>query len=125
MLILDFLSWWYGRGLVKLWQRLEIRLLKLVDYFSISILLKTLFQPFKLISSYQTGRDLASKWSAFVDKTISRMIGFVIRSVTLLTGLISITIALIYFLLSLLAWLTLPFLPVVLIILFALEIRLW
>ncbi len=125
MLILDFLSWWYGRGLVKLWQRLEIRLLRLVDYFSISILLKTLFQPFKLISNYRTGRDFASKWSAFVDKTISRMIGLVIRSVTLLTGLISITIALIYFLLSLIAWLVLPFLPVVLIILFALEVRLW
>ncbi len=124
MLILDFISWWYSKGLIKYLSQIKHSLSKIIDYFSISILLKTLFHPFKLIANYQTGRDLASKIGAWGDRMVSRMVGFVIRFVTLLIALVTIILALIVSCFRIVFWLILPLLPVMLAILFAMEIKL-
>lgn len=111
LLVMSLFQWWYGdgfRGRIKL---ASVRLEGMIDYFSFSLLLKTLFSPYRQISAGKVDGPLEVKMRAFVDKLFSRVIGAVIRLIIMIIGLIAITVLIFYTLVSLIIWILLPVLP--------------
>lgn len=113
MVIVWALSWWYGAGLkaraLLIYRRLEIA----YDYFSIDLLFKTLFSPFRQISAGKVRGPLVVQWRAFVDRLISRAIGVMIRSVIVVIGCIWLGVLGLAGAIVLIGWVLVPFLPVI------------
>ncbi len=113
MLIIALISWWYGAG----WRRQASlsgeRLASTMDYFSIDLLLKTLFSPFRQISanSHVDG-SISAKFQAWLDKLVSRFIGALVRTIIILTGVLVLLATSIYGIFLLAIWPVVPFLPI-------------
>lgn len=87
----------------------------LADFFSIGLLAKTLFQPFKQVSANETGErgGLQGSLVAFFDRLLSRVIGFIVRTGLIIFGLISMAVSFILGLVLAIAWPCVPILPVI------------
>ncbi|MDO8335911.1 MAG: hypothetical protein Q7T74_03990 [Candidatus Saccharibacteria bacterium] len=114
MFIVGLLTWWYSAG----WQRFgQLLLEKLViseDFFSIDILLSTLFAPFKQISAnYGSGGTLQMKLQAWFDKLFSRFIGAIIRIVLIFIGALWLLIQVIVDAILMVIWPLIPLLPLI------------
>ncbi len=118
MFIVGMLSWWYGAGWIERAKLIRERIARTVDYFSITLLLKTLFSPFRQISAGKVNGPLGVKWRAFLDRTISRVIGAFIRIVIILIGAVTIVLYCMLGLVTLVVWATVPLFPIVGFILF-------
>jgi hypothetical protein len=92
MLIAEFFKWWYGVG----WQEAAtgaIGLVKKIQLsFSIPVLLRTLFAPWKMIVT-NPGRSLDDKMRALLDNLVSRTVGFFVRIFSLIAALVLMFIA--------------------------------
>ncbi len=113
LLLTSLFQWWYGDGFRE---RIHInsgRLENIIDYFSFSLLLKTLFSPYRQISAGTTQGSLEVKMRAMLDKLFSRVIGMVIRLMILIVGAIVIGVLVTYSLVSIITWAILPILPIV------------
>ena len=117
MIFANFLAWWYGAGWRGQASRIAATLVKVEDFFSIDLLLKTLFSPFRQISADTRGKGLSAAFQAFLDRLFSRIIGFVVRSFMILFGLISLIFVLVVSLVRLILWPVFPFAPLFAIIL--------
>lgn len=117
MFIVGILSWWYGAGWRQRLVLLRERLMATVDYFSIGLLARTLFSPFRQISAGRVDGSLEVKLRAFADRLISRLIGALVRIFVIIAGIIAILLYVIFGFIALVIWGLLPFLPVVSIIL--------
>lgn len=114
MLFVDFISWWYIDGFKAFLRRLGLRLARVVDFFSVGLLIKTLFTPFRLIDSYSSGGEsLDAKVRAGIDKIIARLIGGLIRSTVLIFAVIVIFTTVVIDLVKMMLWLCAPSLPIV------------
>lgn len=113
MLILAFTNWWYGAGWRARAVLISERLDRTLDYFSITLLLKTFFAPFRQISAGKVNGPLGVKLRAFADRMISRLIGAMIRSFVLLIGVFVIAFQALVGLAVLLIWPLVPLLPIV------------
>jgi len=111
LLIPYYIAWHYTsaiKGIFHVWNNLMwfIR-----DFFSIEILFKTLFSPFQRISSgYKGGVAIEDFFSSLFANTLMRIIGFILRTVTILIGLIVLIIVFILGFVFFILWLILPFL---------------
>ena len=113
MLALDFLQWWYSRGWAHFAGSLVAKLRNMTDFFSFSLLIRTLFAPFRQISAQGTdSSDLATRISAFFDKLLSRCIGAVVRISIMLFGGIAIIFESALSLILVIVWPLIPFTPV-------------
>ncbi|MBO4855559.1 hypothetical protein J5500_04115 [Candidatus Saccharibacteria bacterium] len=118
MLIVGFLQWWYVRGWLNLINKMMSMLRSLADSFSISLLLKTLFSPYKQISAYGSGEiSFQAQISDFFDKLLSRVIGMILRLIIIFIGIIVIVLDVVMSSLAILLWPLLPILPIVCVIL--------
>lgn len=127
MFLVGLISWWYGRGWTDQWARTTQRFSTTLDFFSIGQLVSTLFSPFRQISA-SNGSDgtFGGAFRAFIDKSISRIIGSIIRFFTILFGLVVIIFQALYSFIILFAWWFVPLLPVAGAILFAVGwVPLW
>jgi hypothetical protein len=110
----SMLSWWYLGGLQDQFGRTKKRLLKVYDQFSIPLLLKTLFHPFRMIDADKSyGPSLDAKIRAWLDKMVSRMIGGFIRTIVVIIGIIVLITTVVISALMLVLWVILPILPFV------------
>ncbi len=113
MFIVGLLGWWYGPGWKKVSAILVEKLITAEDYFSIDLLLKTLFSPFRQISADSTsGGTLGDKMRAATDKLFSRFVGAIVRLILIAVGCIWLLLNLVVSIIILAAWPLLPFLPV-------------
>jgi len=85
MLVVEFLVWWYTRGWSQTVVDLRRRLVTTSRLFSMPILLRTLFAPWRRIITYPSD-DLAARFRALGDNLVSRGVGFAVRLLTLLTA---------------------------------------
>ena len=85
--MLSFFSWWYGPGLAGLVRAIQRRMHQLAELFSIAILLRTLFSPWRRIITYP-GAGLEAHMRAMLDNMVSRVIGFFVRVGVLLAAII-------------------------------------
>jgi len=113
MFIVGLLSWWYGAGWVAEAKRVRERIASVADYFSIGLLAKTLFSPFRQISAGNVNGPLAVKWRAFVDRLISRCIGAMMRTFLIVFGIVAIALIAVAGVVALVVWLLIPILPIV------------
>jgi len=118
MFLVGIISWWYGRGLQGQISRIRDRLTATAGYFSIGQLLSTLFAPFRQISAGSVNGPVGAQLRAFFDKTISRLIGAIVRSFTILAGLIVMAVQVLVEAIVLVIWVVLPLFPIAGLILF-------
>jgi hypothetical protein len=118
MFILGILSWWYGAGWRQRVTMLREKIASTMDYFSIDLLAKTLFSPFRQISAGKVQGPLGVQMRAFADRIISRVIGGMIRSFMIIIGIVAILLYSIIGGVFVILWAVVPLLPVVGIVLF-------
>lgn len=125
MVIVGFFSWWYGAG----WRRQVIlareKIAGYFDYFSIDLLLKTWFAPFRQISAGGVQGPIGVQIRAFFDQLVSRVIGSIVRSIMIVIGCMTILCASIFFLLKVVGWALVPLIPIVGFLLMALGWMPW
>ena len=85
MLIAAFLQWWYGPGWRDASNRLSARLKNTYLSFSVPILLRTMFAPWRRIITPPNG-SLEQKMKALLDNIVSRAVGFTVRVMALLAA---------------------------------------
>lgn len=112
------LSWWYSAGWKARALIVRERIERTMDYFSIDVLLGTLFSPYRQISADKVGGSLDIRWRAFVDRTISRLMGSIIRTIIIIIGSFAVVLQTLSGLVLLVLWACIPLLPVVGFILF-------
>ncbi|MFZ2544448.1 MAG: hypothetical protein WAW80_00520 [Candidatus Saccharimonadales bacterium] len=112
LLVSSLLSWWYGVGWKQQVQIIANRLDGTIDYFSFSLLLKTLFSPYRQISAGGVDGPLEVKLRAMADKLFSRIFGAFIRIIIIIIGGIAIGVQVIFSLLMLVLWGLVPLLPI-------------
>ena len=108
----NFLSWWFVDQPKFYWE-LSVRMgRKVIQYFSITLLLKTLFAPWKrdLRSTSRMPLDLIVR--TIIENGISRGVGFVIRTFTIVLGLITALVTFIACVAMMLFWILAPALVV-------------
>lgn len=112
MVIISLLSWWYSEGWLEQISLTKRSFIKLADKFSIGMLLKTLFAPFRQISVGEQASKTASLASVIADKLISRLVGSVMRLVMVFVGTLALIIYAIISVFRLAGWPLLPLAPV-------------
>lgn len=107
------ISWWYGEGWKQRAGLIRERLARTLDFFSIGLLLRTLFSPFRQISAGKVNGPLGVKLRALADKLISRLIGAGLRLVMILTASLTVTVQAVFGVMILIVWAFVPLLPLV------------
>jgi hypothetical protein len=113
MFIVGILGWWYGRGWGMRAQMMRDKLISTFDYFSIYLLVRTLFSPYRQISAGKVRGPLGVQMRAFADRLISRMIGGMIRLTMIIIGSVALTLYAAFGAILLVLWGVLPLLPLV------------
>ena len=93
--------------------RVREALLTVYDNFSLGLLLRTLFSPWRQISAGRVRGPLGVQVRAFFDRLISRIIGGIVRSVVLIFGSIAVLGVALVGLLRIVLWPLLPLFPIV------------
>lgn len=112
MFLVGILSWWYGDGWRQRVGLIRERLARTLDFFSISLLLRTLFSPFRQISAGKTAGPIGVQMRAFFDKLTSRLIGAAVRFFMIAAGVVIILLHASWGLVVLVGWALVPLLPV-------------
>ncbi len=100
--------WWYGNGILDLFEFLKALFSYIEGLFSIEILLKTLFAPWKrLVSGRRPGLEGFRDWA--LDNFVSRSVGFLLRLALIFIFFISVTFYLFFSVLAIIFWLGFPF----------------
>lgn len=118
MLIVGILSWWYGEGWKQRVVMQREKLASTMDYFSIDLLLRTFFSPFRQISAGKVEGPLGVQMRAFFDRLISRAIGAMIRFFMIIIGTLAILMYVVIGAVWLVVWAFVPFLPIIGFVLF-------
>lgn len=106
-----YAHWHYTRGALDLISNLKNIVRFVFGFFSISILLRTIFTPWERMGeSYKKGFDLESWMETFVLNTLMRFVGFVIRFITIILGLLVFAVSIILSLIIFISWILMPFL---------------
>lgn len=109
MLFVDFFQWWYGAGWLSTVAKTQYHLSDLAKNYSIAILLKTLFAPWKQLDAFPgVNQSLDDRMRRELDKFVSRFVGFMVRSITLFAAFISLIALLIARLIWIILWPCLP-----------------
>lgn len=107
MLALEFFKWWYGQGWALLIRNMRRRLVMTSNVFSVPILVRTLFAPWRKIITYG-GAGISSQIHTAADNLISRLVGFVVRLLVLFTAGVSLVVVLLLAVLEIVGWPLLP-----------------
>jgi hypothetical protein len=116
-LLILYFSWWYGYLPRRLFLAFEASMVSLLDLFSVKILLKTLFAPWKRDLISTDGLSIQEKFQIWMLNLASRFIGFLVKTFVLITFLIVFAVALIVFVGLYCFWFVFPLAIIALIIL--------
>lgn len=108
-----FFGWWYTIGWLDQVKLVRQRMVRTSDFFSIGLLIKNLFKPFKQLDTDSVKGSLDVVFRAWIDRMISRMIGAMIRTVMVIVGVISWVVILASCAVWLAIWPTLPVFPII------------
>lgn len=118
MFITSLFQWWYGKGWLNKLKLAQRSLAATSDFFSIGILVKTLFAPFRQISADTGVNDtIGEKMRAAFDKLFSRIIGSIVRTGMIFFGIVALFFNSIFLIAGLIIWPFVPLAPIIGIIL--------
>jgi len=109
-LVLDYFIWWYSDGFIRLLKYLKAYIIILADNFSVRIILRTFFQPWKRDVTSTKGLSLDKRFQVWVWNLIARGFGMIIKGVTFLIFLVFFMILVVIELLAIIIWLLFPIL---------------
>lgn len=114
MAFAEMILWWYTAGWGVFIQKLKTFLSSVTDFFSMDSLVRTLFKPFRQISAEAASEhaSLDMKFHMFLDRLVSRFIGFFSRLTLLITGMILIVLVGVLSLILIILWPVLPLAPI-------------
>lgn len=113
MVIFGLFYWWYTTGWLTLMQRGVGRVQAVGHFFSIPLLLGSLFAPFRQISAGQVQGSLAVQMRAWGDRLFSRFMGAIIRSMLVIVGAACVIVASVALLCVITIWPFIPLLPLI------------
>lgn len=113
MLIVGLVRWWYIQGWLEQLTEIRTGFVRLADRFSIGILLRTLFAPFRQISANESAHNNGGVLNVLADKLISRLVGGFLRTIMVLVGSMALFLSGLIGLVRLAIWPLLPILPVI------------
>jgi hypothetical protein len=106
-MFLELIFWWYTRGWQKAWRTGWGWVVNVQRGFSTSVLLQTLFSPWKQIVTL-ADRTIQERFQAFIDNVISRGVGFSVRLLALLGALLLTLIMAIAAIVLIITWPLIP-----------------
>lgn len=115
MFIIRSYTWWFTDGWSVFIGKVRALFSTITDFFSMNSLIRTLFKPFRQISadSAEANSSLDLRFHMFVDRLVSRIIGFFSRFLLLLLGCIVIIISSIISFVLIILWPVIPFTPII------------
>lgn len=118
----QFVIWYYTAALFNFVKISRDFVWFLYHFFSIRILIPTLFSKWKRIGDVRTKKfNAADFFSVLIVNSIMRIVGFFIRSFVVIAGFISIILAIVAEIVVFIVWL---FLPIIIVALFVLGMNL-
>lgn len=114
----SLISWWYGPGLQQRLRNMSVSFDRWLDFFSFGLIFRTLFAPFRQIDAGKVSGAIDVQFRAWLDRTFSRIIGFVVRIALLAIGVVWLIAVALWDVLQLIGWLLLPLLPLLGIVLY-------
>ncbi len=112
MFLAGIISWWYSDGFVSRIKLVKNRLAYLADFFSINLLISTLFAPYRQISAGRVSGPINIRIRAFFDRLLSRIIGACVRTFMIILGTLVMIFQIIFGIAEFFIWLILPIFPV-------------
>jgi len=112
MFIVGLFSWWYGAGWLRCISAVKAGLANIYDYFSLDLLVRTLFSPFRQISAGGVRGPIGAQMRALLDNLISRVIGAIVRTIVLVCGIVTLIISCALGALRIALWPFVPLLPI-------------
>lgn len=113
-----FFRWWYTAGWTNSFVAVFWRVKMLAAELSMGILLSTLFEPWKQITTYSgPSAALDTKMRVLLDNIFSRVFGFVIRIFVIFIGSILCMAVFVFGVALAVLWPAVPFLPFIYILL--------
>lgn len=112
VLFLDLALWYYTgafRALLALWLNATWFV---VHFFSIPLLFKTLFAPWKRMTDVYERRGLEALFATLIMNTMSRVTGALIRLTVIIFGLVMLIFGVVGLIAALVIWVCLPVLAV-------------
>lgn len=110
-ILIQYLTWHFldsTKGLLSVWRNF---LLFNLNYWSLPLLLKTFFSPWRRYqSSYGKGFNIGRFFEVFTFNTISRVMGAIMRTFLIIFGLLTEVAVVLAGAAAFLTWLFLPFL---------------
>lgn len=113
-MVSGYFIWWYTTGYRQAWRKSLAIVSHLADFFSLETLIKSWFSPWK--NDVESGHNLAlsDQVKIWENNLVSRLVGFVVRSMVILVALMVIAAASIGIVIGLGLWLIVPALVVAL-----------
>ncbi len=116
-LVFSYFVWHYTIALKDLFNLSRNFLWFIFHFFSISVLLKTLFSPWqKLNETYKGGFDFNAFFETLIVNVLMRIVGFFIRLFMVIAGIISWILTFVALLCTFVLWIFLPFIIIILFI---------
>lgn len=112
MIMLDVLVWWYKVAWVDVLHDVQQRTIGVFQSFSVVLLLKTLFAPFRQIDAGGVRGPINVQIRAWFDRSFSRVLGAAVRSIVIIAGCLTGLLVLLLGAIWAAAWLVIPLLPV-------------
>jgi len=107
LFIINFIKWWYTKGLIRLFEYEAVFIAYLANIFSIKESLLHLFSPWKkLVEARRAGLEGFRDW--IIDNLVSRSVGFVMRLFLIIFFLVSLTVSLAGCIVLIIVWIGWP-----------------
>ena len=108
-IILVFWKWYYGEAMKNVLAAWRNFILFALNYFSIPLLLRTLFAPWKRdITRKPRGLDIKKLFDYLAFNLISRGLGFLVRVITILIGIVFLVLVAVAGAIFFALWLVMP-----------------
>lgn len=115
-MILEFWTWWYGVGWSEVAARVSARVAGVWQLFSVGILFRTLFYPWKRIMS-PPAKSFDAIMRGMLDNAVSRFVGLWVRLFAIMAAIFITSLTAVIGVLLIILWPALPLLGLLLFVL--------